>query len=1645
MMYDAFLSYNTKDRDAVEAIAFYLKDKAGLKVFFDRWEMIPGTPVQETLEKALAESAACVVFIGPPGLGIYQNEETRIALEKSISKKELRVIPVLLPGGKRETKESELPPFLRRLSWVEFDDDPLDPDSLRRLECGIKNISPGPGGKPLDPQPGICPYRGLEVFREQDRAFFFGRESLVQRLMARLKSDRFLAFIGPSGSGKSSVLQAGLIPLLRFDSLIALFTPRERPLEELALALRRAAAPNQLPYSTAQIVDQFNHSTDSLHYLAREILQLLPVDGSKPVQRFVVIVDQFEEIFTLSQSEPERQQFISLLLRAVEMVGGPVTVILAMRSDFIGKCAPYRDLNIYCSEHLEQVEPMTRDELQSAIESPAHSVGLEFEDGLVGVMLEDVKGSGSELPLIGHALWELFHYQPRQGNRLTAQAYEAIGRIEGALVRRAESLYNGLTVSQQETLRKMFLLGLIQPGEGVPDTRRRAMKEELLAIGGDAEAAEKLIYELATARLLTVGRDEAAGQDTVEVAHEALIRNWARIGAWMAEGREIARQRGLLRQAAREWEKSGKNPEYLFHGTRLAQMEEFVTAHGQDLGTLEKEFIAAGTTARKAQRRKKRRNFRAFISALIAVLLVVISLWYWADRSEKKALKQLAVNYCDTARRMREDKNNLKALHLFCEALSIEKDKRLRGVLLTDMNELWKTPMLLHIFPHKKGINEAKFSKDESRIITWSWDDAVHLYDAATGKPIGDFIKHEKEVTRAIFNNDGTRILTWNDDGSVRLWDTATGKPIGEAMKHPGTIKGAIFNQDVTRILTWSDDGTALLWDAAKSKPIGEFMKHMRRVYNPIFNKNRIITWINDKTIRLWDAVTGTPIGEVMMHEGSVFGAIFNKNETCILTWSGDGTARLWDAATGKSVGEVMKHEGPVNGAVFNKDETRILTWSDDCTARLWDAATGKPIGEVIKHWKSVYNAIFNKDESRILTWSGDNRFTFVSLWDADTGKHIKEIWRYRNLKEAIFNQKGTYILTVGYYSYMDQYIEYYGYEAYPSGIFWDPFLGKRYNIACIWDASNGEKIIHDSCVNGASFNQNGNHILTWSDDGAVRHRDVYSGESIGEVMKHDDVVRNAIFNHDETRILTWSDDKTARLWEAATGKSIGKVMKHDGAILGTIFNSDDSRILTWSNDGTARLWDATIDTPTGEFMKLGNYVNGLIFNRDKTRIFAWSYDGTARLWDIATGKPIGVVMKHENEVNGAIFNKDETRILTWSGYYRNGSARLWDAATGKSIGMVMKHENEVNGAIFNKDETRILTWSDDNTARLWDAATCKPFGEVMKHEGDVNGAIYNHDETRILTWSDDKTARLWDAATCKPFDEVMKHEDDVNGAIYNHDETRILTWSGDYGKNGTAQLWDAATGKPIGEVMKHDKDLNDVIFNQDGTLILTLCGDNFSGTARLWDAATGKPFGEVMKHEDEVNGAIFNQDGTRILTWSKDGTARLWDAATGKPNGEFMKHGYSVNCAIFNHAESLILTWSEDGTVRFWDAATGKPIGDVMKHEDHLNGAVFNKDETRILTWSQDGTARLWGIAIDPDFPMEYIKLQVMAITGTSYDTITNTVNVIPPDQWRKLKEQYMHIAAKHYKSCRFPEGNVFRKLFPKEAEKIEREKVRR
>ncbi|MGH7457070.1 MAG: hypothetical protein ACRENG_37315, partial [bacterium] len=354
------------------------------------------------------------------------------------------------------------------------------------------------------------------------------------------------------------------------------------------IALRPLMTPP--PLTSGVIIEALMQNEKQLEYISRDICR----DAGNA--KLLLVIDQFEEVFTQIADEQKRQLFFASLLNTVEAANSPTFVVLTMRSDFLGKCAAYADLNTFIIDHLFQIGPMSAKDLRDAIEEPAQRVGLEFEKGLVEIMLRDAAGAPGELPLIEHALLEL--YDRRSGNQLTQAAYAEIGGISGALVKRAEAEFARLTPTQQEILRKMFVLRLIQPGEGTEDTRRRATKEELLAAGGNAKEAETVLQQWANARLLTTTRDEEKKQEIVDVAHEALIHTWPKVQDWLKDQRENTRLIDQLRKAVAEWQRAGKSPDYLYKGAQLARAEELFRLYARDLTALEKEFIAASQRAR---------------------------------------------------------------------------------------------------------------------------------------------------------------------------------------------------------------------------------------------------------------------------------------------------------------------------------------------------------------------------------------------------------------------------------------------------------------------------------------------------------------------------------------------------------------------------------------------------------------------------------------------------------------------------------------------------------------------------------------------------------------------------------------------------------------------------------------------------------------------------------------------------------------------------------------------------------------------------------------------------------------------------------------------------------------------------------------
>jgi hypothetical protein len=671
MPFHVFLSHSSADKPAVEELARRLA-KEGIQAWLDKWNLIPGDPWQPALEKALADSETCAVFVGPSGFGPWQNEEMRAAIDRRVrdSGRRFRVIPVLLPGAER-AERSSLPTFLVATTWVEFRDSLDDQYAFHRLMCGIQGIEPGAGpGQAI--YEGQCPYRGLRVFDVDDTAFFFGREALVQWLLNELRPategqqvNRFLAIVGSSGSGKSSVARAGLVAALKRDAIpsssrwpVAICRPGPDPIESLAVALSKAVNISQGASALTDLIAEFQKNEKILHLIAR---QSLP--DNAPDVRLVVFVDQFEEIFTLCDKDELRHALVTNLLYAAKVAQGQTLVILTMRADFYGKCAANVELAAAMSDHNFLVGPMTDDELRRAIERPTQLVGCEFDAGLVDLLVQDVRHQPGALPLLQHALLELWN--KREGRRLTVEAYQEIGKLEGALQRRADDTLKAFSQDERELCRRTFLR-LTQPGEGTEDTKRRASMQELLSWSGQSAAEEQIIQRLADASLLTTEGDPSQKDAFVEVAHEALIKNWPQLRTWIDADRAGLHTRTRLTEAARDWKNSDRDPAYLYSGGRLLIAEEWAGSHAGELSSDEAEFLRYSRETQEqrqadelAAAKLRRRAIAAAGAAVAAVILVIILSVMW--RRSESATAEAKVQTANAQRNL-ADASLYKAL-----------------------------------------------------------------------------------------------------------------------------------------------------------------------------------------------------------------------------------------------------------------------------------------------------------------------------------------------------------------------------------------------------------------------------------------------------------------------------------------------------------------------------------------------------------------------------------------------------------------------------------------------------------------------------------------------------------------------------------------------------------------------------------------------------------------------------------------------------------------------------------------------------------------------------------------------------------------------------------------------------------------------
>lgn len=1121
------------------------------------------------------------------------------------------------------------------------------------------------------------PYRGLYAYGAADAEWFFGRDELAVRLLrtaaARLSRSGPLIVAGASGVGKSSLLQAGLLPRIARGELgVAgsaawpqiVLTPGNDPLGALATALARQSSADAETMRSLLTGDQ-----------PEQVLAHLPR------QRAVLVVDQFEELFTLETAEGTRTAF----LRALAALAAPrlALVLIAVRSDFYGVCTDHPWL---ATGETEFVRPMTHDQLRSLIVGPAEAAGLAVDPELTEVILGDLNAHpatrrrSAVLPLLSHAL--LATWQRHSGRRLTVADYLGTGRVDGAIASTAEDVHRQLAPAGQGELRRI-LVELVNVADDLPEDTRRVVDRTALALDGPAAA---VLNALVRARLVTVGRETSDDRDTVQISHEALLEAWPRLAAWIEEDRQGLLIRQRLQRSAAEWAAvAPRDDSLLYQGSRLAAVEN-QAASARYLSRAEREFLAA---CRRLAHRRSRRLWQV-ITALTVLLLLSGVVTAYAFQQRDVAEEQRARAVTEQTRAVSQklaaqagavDEQPLSLL-LSLESLRLAPSDQARATLLRGILDPRRNTVKLtgHIAP----VHAVALSPDGRTVVSAGDDRTIRRWNTATGAPVGPpLVGHSGSVEGLVISPDGRTIVSSSDDRTIRRWDATTGKPLGLPLRgHEKEVKSVGISPDGRMIVSAAMDRTVRRWRADTGAPVGRPLHgHTDSVWSVAFGQDgrTIVSGGYDGTVRRWDARTGEQLGPPLRgHTGPVVDVAVDIRHSLLVSAGEDGTVRRWDAITGASLGDPLRgHTHRVEAVAITPDGRTIISGGRDRTLRFWDAETGRARGEPLAgHNDQVRFVAVGGDGLLVATASRDQT---VRLWQSAAGPAIGPALRGVDdqfVRVALAPDRSMIV------------------------------SGHTDGSVRRWDATTGAPIGepltgHRKQVRSVVFSPDGRVIMTASQDATIRRWDAATGAPVGEPLTgHDEEVDTIAVSPDGRMIASTGWDHTVRRWNAATGMAIGGPLTgHNSDVIDVRFSPDGGTIVSGGRDGVRR-WDAATGLPVGDLLPTAGPVEALVLSPDGRTIAA--VDGrTLRRWDARTGEPLGAPRTTRGDTFVRLaFGSDGRSIVTAA---RNGTVEQWDAATGEPSGEPLSgYFDEVGRIALVSDAELIVAAGVDRSLRVF-------------------------------------------------------------------------------------------------------------------------------------------------------------------------------------------------------------------------------------------------------------------------------------------------------------------------------------------------------
>ncbi|MDL2078786.1 hypothetical protein QNN03_20335 [Streptomyces sp. GXMU-J15] len=1142
----------------------------------------------------------------------------------------------------------------------------------------------------------VCPYRGLASYRQEDARWFFGRErstaALLGQLTAAERSGGLLMLVGASGAGKSSLLNAGLVPSLREgERQVLQLVPGADPLTELVRRL-----PGLAPVPDPGDPGFGDRVRAAVRAWAGES------SGGRPV----VIVDQFEETFTLCAEEDDRHTFVQLLHAAStpgeDGTPAPALVVLGIRADFYEQCLGYPELADALQHRHMVLGPLTSTELREAVTAPAKAVGLELEPGLAELIVREVSADGPRgahdagvLPLLSHAL--LATWQRRKAGRLTLAGYRAAGGIQGAVAATAERAWSGLDPAAR-TAARLLLLRLVRLGEDTQATRRRGTRRQLAAESSDPDKTEESLEALARARLVTLDAE------TVEITHEALLHAWPRLREWIDEDRggNLLRQR--LEEDGRAWEESRRDSALLYRGSRLEQAHAWAKSAGDTFLTRSAmEFLAASVRLR----RRILWISRGAVSALVVLALVAVGSAVVAWQQRNDAVFEQVVAEAD---RVQYTDPSLSAqLDLVAHRLR-PGDEGTANRLLSIVNAPLATPLL----GHTGAVYLTSFSPDGKLLATASYDRTIRLWDVSDPRrpfPVGGpLYGHTSWVSSAVFSPDGRTLASAADDGTIRMWDVSDPRRPRSLHTpltgHEGTIYLIAFSPDGRTLASAGEDRTVRLWDVAgKDRPrtVGVLTGAREAVRSIAFSPDgrTLAAGGDDDTIRLWNVTDphhprryDTPLTG---HTDLVHSVAFSPDGRTLASGGADDTIRLWnvtDPGRASALGPPLTgHTGPIWSVDFSPGGDTLAAASADSTASLWnvsDPAYPSQVGEPLAGSSGEMYALgFSPDGRTLATGSGDSK---VRLWAVPTSD--------------MFGRAG-------------------------------------------------------------AFRPDGNVLATAARDGSVRLwnvRDPQRPRALNKPFMPDDGgQRSVLFSPDGRTLAVLTGNRSVYLWDVsdpAHPVSHGPPLTLRTRFMGPdalAFSPDGRTLATAYDDRTLQLWnvsDPSRPSPYGAPLTgHRGYVNALRFSPDGRTLASGSADGTIRLWNTADPRRTTLLGRsltaHDGPVNVLAYSPDGRTLASGSD---DDTVRLWDvtdpAGTRTPAATLTGHTEAVVSLTFRPDGDTLASGGNDNTVRLWnvtDPADAAPIGQSMSPNAKTGNFLAFSPRSHLLgVSSGTDTVRLW-------------------------------------------------------------------------------------------------------------------------------------------------------------------------------------------------------------------------------------------------------------------------------------------------------------